>query len=125
MDVATGIGEPCGVTVAVLIIPVIILLSFVVPGIKSFPAMLLGGTIYWSVMASMVSNGNVLRALVTNALFLVIAMIACAYFAPQIGIILQSAGVVDTAAGHTCIGLADRLGSIIMLIIGKFMGFGA
>ena len=32
----------------------------------------------------MVSNGNVLRALVTNALFLVIAMIACAYFAPQI-----------------------------------------
>lgn len=121
MDVATGIGESCGITVAVLIIPIIIFIALVCPAIKSFPALLLGGTIYWSVMASMVCKKNVLRALVTCALFLTVSLIFATYFAPQCLSVINSLGF-DQSGSVTCIGLTDRVADIILLLVGKVTG---
>ena len=120
MDVATGIGEPCGITVAVLIIPIIIIIALICPWIKSFPALLLGGTIYWSVIASMVNKKNVLRALVTVALFVTVATTFATLFASQCEAIILAAGLETGASGGiTCIGLTDRVGSILALLIGS------
>ena len=119
MDIATGIGEPCGVTVAVLMIPLIVVVALVCPWIKSFPALLLGGTIYWSVMASMVNKKNVLRALVTSVLFVTIALTFATLCAQTCGQIIVNAGLAESAANITCVGLTDRVASIIALFIGK------
>lgn len=122
MDVATGIGEPCGITSAVLIIPIIIVVALICPWIKMFPALMLGGTIYWSVIASMVSKKNVFRALVTLTLFVGIAMTCATIFAPEAQQIITAAGLSTGATGDiTCIGLTDRIGSLIALLFGKML----
>lgn len=123
MDVATGIGEPCGVTVAVLIVPIIVVCALILPGVKFFPALMLGGTIYWSVMASMVSKENVLRALLTTTVFVIFTMYMASIFAPEIGRIAAELGT-GKAGEITCVGFADRLASVITLLIGRMLGLG-
>ena len=119
MDIATGIGEPCGVAVAVLMIPLIVIVALICPWIKSFPALLLGGTIYWSVMASMVHKKNVFRALITSVLFLTLALTFTTMFADVCGTIIVNAGLADSAVNISSIGLCDRVASVIALIVGR------
>lgn len=93
MDIALGLGDLCAITTTVLSIPLIILCALIFPHIQLFPVGLLMSVCYISVGASMMSNGNLIRSVISTVLFAVVTMYLEAYVAPGATVFLTHAGV--------------------------------
>lgn len=74
MDCALALGDPATVTVTVITIPLTMLCALVLPGIQIFPIGVLMSIIYMTTMTVMVSNGNVIRSIISTLLFCVVVM---------------------------------------------------
>lgn len=93
MDCALALGDPATVTVTVITIPLTMLCALVLPGIQIFPIGVLMSIIYMTTMTVMVSNGNVIRSIISTLLFCVVVMYLGGYVAPGATEFLNGAGV--------------------------------
>ncbi|EAA2974036.1 PTS galactitol transporter subunit IIC [Escherichia coli] len=93
MDCALALGDPATVTVTVITIPLTMLCALVLPDIKIFPIGVLMSIIYMTTMTVMVSNGNVVRSIISTLLFCVVVMYLGGYVAPGATQFLAGAGV--------------------------------
>ena len=79
MDIALGLGDPACITVTAIMIPITILLSFLIPGLRFFPLGILGEVCYLAPMCVLTSKGNLLRSLITMTIMMAITLISVSY----------------------------------------------
>lgn len=89
MDCALALGDP----VTVITIPLTMLCALMLPGIQMFPIGILMSIIYMTTMTVMVSNGNVIRAIISTLLFSIVVMYLGGYIAPGATQFLNGASV--------------------------------
>jgi galactitol PTS system EIIC component len=82
MDIALGLGDPTTITTTVVSIPIVILLSLVLPGVQFFPIGLLMSVTYISVLMTLTSKGNLFRSIVSTVVLCVITFYLEAKVAP-------------------------------------------
>lgn len=93
MDIALALGDPCAITSAVILVPVLILFALFIPAIKFFPTSCLSTIIYFAALPSMVHKGDLLRTIVTTALLELFFMLCASIFAPEATKMLVTLGV--------------------------------
>jgi PTS system galactitol-specific IIC component len=121
MDIALGLGDPTAITTTVILIPVAILFAFIIPNMSYFPVGLLTVIVYMVPLLAMASNGNLLRTLISSALFLLIVEIFASIFAPEATAMMHATGVEVNGIvtdGFFGFNLANVIISLIHSIIG-------
>lgn len=121
MDIALGLGDPTAITTTVILIPLAILFAFIIPNMSYFPVGLLTVIVYMVPLLAMASKGNLLRTLISGALFLFIVEIFANIFAPQATAMMHATGVAvegTVTDGFFGFNLANVIISLIHSIIG-------
>lgn len=93
MDIALALGDPCAITSAVILVPVLILFALFIPAIKFFPTSCLSTIIYFAALPSMIHKGDLLRTIVSTALLELFFMLCASIFAPEATKMLVTLGV--------------------------------
>ena len=96
MDIALGLGDPACITVTAIMIPVTILLSFLIPGMRFFPLGILGEVCYLAPMCVLTSKGNLFRSLVTMTIMMAITLVFMNMFIGEATQMLSVTGVAVT-----------------------------
>jgi PTS system galactitol-specific IIC component len=99
MDVALGLGDPATITTTVVTIPLVILAALVLPGVMFFPVGMLMSVVYFSVLCTLASKGNLIRSITSTLAFCIIAMYLSAYVAPGATEMLANAGLTFNGLG--------------------------
>jgi PTS system galactitol-specific IIC component len=104
LDSAVLIGHPVTVAAAVILIPIVLGLSFVLPGNHVLPFGDLAALFYFVSMVPFLSNGNLFRSVVSGGVIMSVVMLICTSFgssltqmATSIGYAIP-AGAVDITA---------------------------
>ncbi|GLI20204.1 PTS galactitol transporter subunit IIC [Tepidanaerobacter syntrophicus] len=121
MDIALGLGDPTAITTTVILIPLAILYAFLIPNMSYFPVGLLTVIVYIVPLLAMASNGNLLRTLISSAIFLLIVEICANIFAPEATAMMHATGVTvegTVTDGFFGFNLANIIISLIHSIIG-------
>jgi PTS system galactitol-specific IIC component len=121
MDIALGLGDPTAITTTVILIPLAILFAFIIPNMSYFPVGLLTVIVYMVPLLAMASDGNLLRTLISGALFLFIVEICANVFAPEATAMMHATGVAvegTVTDGFFGFNLANIIISLIHSIIG-------
>jgi galactitol PTS system EIIC component len=92
MDVALGLGDPNVLTASVLAIPIIIGLTFILPGINFFPIGQIVAVCYTAVFTTMVARGDLFRSLLIITIMMAFNMIMCSVFYPEHTLMWRQAG---------------------------------
>lgn len=93
MDVALALGDPTAITTTVILIPLCIGYAFIIPDMSYFPVGILTAIVYMVPMCSLASKGNLLRTLISSAIFLFIVVYFANIFAPQATMMMNATGV--------------------------------
>jgi len=93
MDIALSLGDPTAITTTVILIPLAILFTFMIPGMTYFPIGVLTGIVYMVPMFSLASKGNLFRTLISSAIFLYIVLFFANMFAPEATLMMHATGV--------------------------------
>lgn len=106
---AVGYGEPNTLVTGIILIPIMLLLAFVLPGNQVLPMADLVALPYMVEVFVSVSNGNIAKSVVTGAIWFSFGMIICSQLAPtftdvamQAGFQLDQTGVYITSFGIMC-----------------------
>lgn len=89
---AAGYGEPNTLTTGVLLIPIILALSFVLPGNSMLPMADLVALPYMVEVFVSISHGNVVKSIIMGATWFSIGMVVCSALAPTFTEIAVGAG---------------------------------
>lgn len=93
MDVSLGLGDPACITCAAVMIPVTILLSFLIPGMRFFPLGILAEVCYLAPMCVLASKGNIFRTMVTMIILMYLTLFFANMFIPEATQMLSVTGV--------------------------------
>jgi PTS system galactitol-specific IIC component len=104
LDSAVLIGHPVTVAAAVILIPIVLGLSLILPGNRVLPFGDLAALFYFVAMVPFMSNGNLFRSVISGAVIMSVVMYVCTSFgsaltqmAVSIGYALPE-GAVDITA---------------------------
>ncbi len=104
LDSAVLIGHPVTVAAAIILIPVVLGLSLILPGNRVLPFGDLAALFYFVAMVPFMSNGNLFRSLISGSVIMSVVMLVCTSFgssltqmATSIGYALPE-GAVDITA---------------------------
>lgn len=133
LDSAVLIGHPVTVAAAVILIPIVLGLSVILPGNRVLPFGDLAALFYFVAMVPFMSNGNLFRSIISGAVIMSIVLYICTSFgsaltqmATSIGYALP-AGAVDItgmSAGNWVTAMVyqvGRLASVSTLLAGAIM----
>lgn len=79
---AVGYGEPATLTCGLLIMPIIILIAFFLPGNQTLPVVDLVALPYAMEVLVAIHNGNMAKVLITSAIYFGLGLLMCSYTAP-------------------------------------------
>lgn len=106
---AAGYGEPNTLVTGILLIPIMLLLSFILPGNRILPMMDLLALPYMVEVFVAMSNGNIPKSMISGAIWFSLGMIICSDLAPtftqvamESGFQLPEAGVYIISFGIMC-----------------------
>lgn len=122
MDIALGLGDPACITVTAIMIPITILLSFLIPGMRFFPLGILGEVCYLAPMCVLTSKGNLLRSLITMTIMMAITLIFMNMFIANATSMLSVTGVAvsgEVTASHFGWNPGNLLVSLLYALFGK------
>lgn len=121
MDIALGLGDPTAITTTVILIPLAILYAFIIPNMSYFPVGILTVIVYMIPLIAMASDGNLLRTLISSALFLLVVEICANVFAPEATAMMHATGVaVEGTVTDGFFGF--NLANVIISLINKIVG---
>ncbi len=89
---AAGYGEPNTLTTGVLLMPIILAISFILPGNRMLPMADLVALPYMVEVFVAVSHGNVVKSMVMGTIWFSIGMVLCSILAPAFTEIAVAAG---------------------------------
>lgn len=121
MDIALGLGDPTAITTTVILVPLAILYAFIIPNMSYFPVGILTVIVYMIPLIAMASDGNLLRTLISSALFLLVVEICANVFAPEATAMMHATGVaVEGTVTDGFFGF--NLANVIISLINKIVG---
>lgn len=94
LDPAIGTGNSTALVVAVMMVPIALFLSIVLPGSKVMPLVDLTFIVFFSMWAAALCNGDILKSLITTILFTIFAIYAGSYTAPVMNTLAQASGLL-------------------------------
>ncbi len=104
LDSAVLIGHPVTVAAAIILIPIVLGLSLILPGNRVLPFGDLAALFYFVAMVPFMSNGNLFRSIISGSVIMSVVMLVCSSFgssltqmATSIGYALPE-GAVDITA---------------------------
>lgn len=121
LDSAVLIGHPVTVAAAIVLIPIVLGLSLILPGNRVLPFGDLAALFYFVAMVPFLSNGNLFRSIVSGAVIMTVVMYVCTSFgsaltqmATSIGYALPEGAVDITAlsAGNWVTWVTYQVGQI-------------
>lgn len=89
---AVGYGEPNTLVTGILLIPIMLLLAFVLPGNKILPMLDLVALPYMVEVFVAMSHGNIAKSLVSGAIWFSLGMLVCSNLAPVFTEVAVGAG---------------------------------
>lgn len=89
---AVGYGETATLTTGLLMMPIIIVIAFFLPGNTVLPVVDLVAIPYAMECIIAVHNGNVAKSIPTAIVFSILGLLACSYFAPYVTEAAREAG---------------------------------
>lgn len=121
MDISLGLADPTAVTTTAILIPLAILFAFLIPNMSYFPVGLLTGIVHMVPLLAMTSKGNLLRTLISGALFLLLIEVLAHVFAPEATIMLHASGVgVEGAVTDGFFGY--NIANVLISLISRLFG---
>jgi len=115
LDSAVLLGHPTTVAVGLLLIPITLVLSMIIPWNRTLPLGDLAATAFFVSMASVIHKGKFWRTLVSGTIMMVIVLSVATFFAPQLTQFATN-GSVAIPAGAVQI-TALSAGNMIALIL--------
>lgn len=122
LDSAVLLGHPTTVAVGLLLIPITLGLSMIIPWNGTLPLGDLAATAFFVSMASIIHKGKFLRTLISGTIMMVIVLSVATFFAPQLTAFVGS-GSVTIPEGATQI-TALSAGNLIAFILYELSSFG-
>ncbi len=106
---ACGYGEPNTLVSGIILIPIMLVISFILPGNQVLPMADLCALPYMVEVFVCVSNGNIVKSSVMGAIWFSLGMLMCTQLAPTFtevavnaGFQLETAGIYITSFGIMC-----------------------
>lgn len=106
---AAGYGEPNTLVTGIILIPIMLLLSFVLPGNTILPMLDLVALPYMVEIFVCISHGNIAKSVVTGAIWFSLGLIVASALAPtftevalEAGFVLEQQGVYIISFGIMC-----------------------
>jgi PTS system galactitol-specific IIC component len=84
LDSAVLIGHPVTVAAAVILIPIVLGLSLILPGNRVLPFGDLAALFYFVAMVPFMSKGNLFRSIISGAVIMSVVMLVCTSFGPSL-----------------------------------------
>lgn len=122
MDCALGLGDPTTITSALIMIPIVIGLAFIIPGNQFFPIGMLGSLAYSTAIFSMETDGNLLRTILIGIVYFAFTIVALNFLADLGTAFVGASGAVDIAGQRVVGSSLHSFPNIIFGIIGKIFG---
>ena len=113
---AVGYGEPATLTCGLLLMPVMVLIAFFLPGNQTLPVVDLVAIPYMVEGLVAVFNGNMAKVIVTGAIWFSVGLLMCTYTAPLFTEVAKGAGYA-IPAGAAMITSFNILGKPLMGLI--------
>lgn len=123
LDAAVSLGEPSVIAVGLLLVPITILLAIVLPGNKLLPFADLAVIPFIVCLITVMSKGNVIRALIVGTVVMACVLLMATNLAPIETQMALTAGI-KMPAGASQIGNLDRANLISWLFVKVFSLFG-
>lgn len=96
---AVGYGEPNTLVTGILLIPIMLLIAFILPGNKILPMLDLVALPYMVEVFVAVSHGNIAKSIVTGGIWFSLGMLICSNLAPTFTEVAVNAGFEMSQAG--------------------------
>jgi PTS system galactitol-specific IIC component len=123
LDSAVLIGHPVTVAAGILMIPIVLGLSLILPGNRVLPFGDLAATFYFVAMVPFMSKGNLFRSLVCGTVIFVVVLYACTSFGSSLTQMASSIGYAIPEGAVDITGLsAGNWLSAVLFQIGKLFG---
>lgn len=116
---AAGYGEPATIMTGLLLIPIIVVLSIVLPGNQALPLVDLVALPYLVQAIVSVSNGNIFKSLITGTVYLVMGLYLVTMVAPIFTEVALEVGVAIPDGALMIFSLTvltNLLGGILFLV---------
>lgn len=120
MDFSLGQGDPSAINASILLMPVVIILALVLPGIRFFPVSLLPNLIVYTCVGSLACRGNLFRTMVGSVVLIVFMLYTQTWLIPLTTSLLETAGMeigVPVTGGS-----ASNIIALLIAFVGKLMG---
>ncbi|MCM3799932.1 PTS galactitol transporter subunit IIC [Caldibacillus thermoamylovorans] len=122
LDSAVTLGHPTTITVGILIIPITLLLSAILPGNHVLPLADLAFAPFFVCMATIMHRGDVIRTLISSTINMILILYIATWFTPYYTELAQKGGF-DVAKGGTEVS-ALYVGNVFDFIITILMKLG-
>ncbi len=126
LDSAVLLGHPNTLIVSVILIPIVILLSIIMPWNKTLPLADLAATAFFVSMATPIHRGSFWKTLVSGTIIFAIVLTLSSYFGPMITDAARATGYAfpEGAQGVTALSAGNMFAWLIHIIM-KLKYFGA
>lgn len=119
MDFSLGQGDPTAINTSVLLLPIILILVLVLPGISFFPISLLPNLIVYTCVGSLACKGNTFRVMVGTVVLYTLMLYAQTWMAPLTTEMIAVAGV--NVNGTITGGSSANIIAVLVAAVGKLL----
>lgn len=123
LDSAVLIGHPITVAAGIILIPIVLGLSLILPGNRVLPFSDLSSTFYFVAMAPFMTKGNLFRTVVCGTVYFAVVLYACTSFGSALTEMATSIGYAIPEGAVEITGLSAGNWLVVLLFqIGKLFG---
>ena len=122
MDEALGLGDECGLAVALIMIPITIALGFIIPGVNFFPVAMLGALVYLGPAAAMYANGNIFKTLMGTIAIVAFMLVTKSYMADIATNLALQVGTLENTGQMITGSSLNEIQCVLLGVVGKFLG---
>ncbi|WP_081922124.1 PTS galactitol transporter subunit IIC [Oceanobacillus jeddahense] len=136
LDSALTLGLPITQIVGTMLIPITLILAVILPGNKVLPLGDLAFVAFFTCMATIIHNNNILKTIISGILNMIIVLYVASWFAPYFSSLAEGSGATEIQGQTTAlwngnifdfiianIGRIGYIGLIILILITIPIGF--
>ena len=122
MDVSIGLGDPCGMTTTLFLLPISVALAYIIPGVNFMPIGLFGGMIWTGHAAAYQAKGNLVKSLFTGTLYLCWSLLTLSWMSGVCTQLAFDAGVISSMSEMVTGSGMNQVPVVFIGLIGKILG---